>query len=81
MTPSETTESDSVLEIKSKFDEINALTFEEALSRLDGLVSKIQDENIGIEKSFELWEEGQALHKHCQERLDEISRRIEEDSA
>lgn len=64
---------------KRKFmtdEEISALTFEEAIDLLESLVAELQGDSPGIEEAFGLWEEGQRLHKHCRDRLDEIAEKL-----
>ncbi|RIK09665.1 MAG: exodeoxyribonuclease VII small subunit [Acidobacteria bacterium] len=59
-------------------EEISVLTFEEALDRLESLVAELQADSAGLDEAFGLWEEGQRLHQHCRNRLDEIAQRLQE---
>lgn len=53
------------------------LTFEKALSRLQNIVSELEDPEKGLEASLVLFEEGVALSRFCRGRIDEIERRVE----
>lgn len=52
-------------------------SFEEALKRLEEIVTELEDESISLEASIELYEEGIELSKHCTETLEEAELRIE----
>lgn len=62
-------------------DDLERLTFEEAMERLEEIVTKMQDDSVGLEAAFKLWEEGQRLHALCQARLDEIQATLDETEA
>jgi exodeoxyribonuclease VII small subunit len=53
------------------------LTFEKALSRLQDIVSELEDPEKGLEASLALFEEGVALSRFCRGRIDEIEKRVE----
>lgn len=53
------------------------LDFEDALDRLEEIVSELETEDISLEKSIELYEEGIKLSKICTEKLEEAELRIE----
>jgi exodeoxyribonuclease VII small subunit len=53
------------------------LTFERALSRLQDIVSELEDPEKGLEESLVLFEEGVALSRFCRGRIDEIEKRVE----
>lgn len=44
---------------------IEALTYEEALAELEGIVSALEGEQNQLEESIELFERGQALAERC----------------
>jgi len=52
-------------------------TLEELISRLETIANEIQDGKIGLEKSIELYEEGQAVAKECAKRLNAAQKRLE----
>jgi len=53
------------------------VTFERALSRLQDIVSELEDPEKGLEESLALFEEGVALSRFCRGRIDEIEKRVE----
>ena len=52
-------------------------TFEESLSALEKIVAQLEEGDLPLEKSLELFEEGVRLSKKCQQRLEQAERRIE----
>lgn len=53
-------------------------SFEEALKKLETIVEKLSDEEITLEKSVELYEEGLKLSKICSEKLENAALKIEQ---
>ena len=53
-------------------------SFEQALSRLEEIVRKLDDPEIRIEESVELYQEGLRLSRICSERLETVSQKIEQ---
>ncbi len=53
-------------------------SFEEALNKLEQIVSDLEDESITLEESVTLYEEGVKLSKFCAEILSDAELRIEE---
>ncbi|NIQ40005.1 MAG: exodeoxyribonuclease VII small subunit [Proteobacteria bacterium] len=51
--------------------------FEEALSRLEGIVSKLEGGDLDLEQSLRLFEEGIRLSHFCNKKLDEAERKVE----
>lgn len=54
------------------------VTFEEALRRLDEVVSRLESGEVGLEEAVALFERGQSYLSACRERLAAAQRRIEE---
>ncbi len=52
-------------------------TFETSLEALEQIVRQLEDGNLPLEKSLELFEQGVRLSRECQERLSQAERRIE----
>ncbi len=52
-------------------------SFEAAQQRLREIVQRMEDPNLPLEQSLELFEEGSRLAKHCQALLDRAEARIE----
>jgi exodeoxyribonuclease VII small subunit len=54
------------------------LGFEEALKQLESVVEKLNDQNISLEESVRLYEEGIRLSKICSETLENAALKIEQ---
>lgn len=52
-------------------------TFETSLAELEDIVAKLEDGDLPLEKSLELFEKGIKLSRECRERLTSAERRIE----
>lgn len=53
------------------------LQFEDALKRLQYIVEQMEDDNLDLEKSISLYEEGVLLSKQCASYLEDVKLRIE----
>ncbi len=53
-------------------------SFEEALTKLEAIVEKLDDDEITLEASVQLYEEGLKLSKICSETLENAELKIEE---
>ena len=51
--------------------------FEAALTELDTIVKKLEDGDLPLEQSLQLFERGVQLSRFCHARLEEAERRIE----
>jgi exodeoxyribonuclease VII small subunit len=51
--------------------------FEAAVAELEGTVKKLEEGDLPLEKSLELYERGVQLSRFCHARLEEAERRIE----
>jgi exodeoxyribonuclease VII small subunit len=52
-------------------------TFETSLEELERIVRELEQGELTLEKSLELFEQGVKLSRDCQERLSQAERRIE----
>jgi exodeoxyribonuclease VII small subunit len=52
-------------------------TFEQSLAELEDIVGKLENGDLPLEKSLELFEAGIKLSRECRERLTSAERRIE----
>lgn len=52
-------------------------TFEEALKRLENIVAELEKENVDLETSLKLFEEGIMLSRTCARKLEEAEKKIE----
>ena len=51
--------------------------FEAALAELDSIVKKLEDGDLSLETSLQLYERGVQLSRFCHARLEDAERRIE----
>ena len=51
--------------------------FESSLEELETIVRELEQGDLTLEKSLELFEQGVKLSRECQERLNQAERRIE----
>jgi exodeoxyribonuclease VII small subunit len=51
--------------------------FEAAIGELEAIVKKLEEGDLPLEKSLELYERGVQLSRFCHARLEEAERRIE----
>jgi exodeoxyribonuclease VII small subunit len=52
-------------------------TFEASLEALEQIVRQLEDGDLPLDKSLELFEQGIRLSRECQDRLSQAERRIE----
>lgn len=57
---------------------IDKLTFEEAMSKLEEIVKDLEDENITLDSAMEKFETGVKLSEFCLKKLNEAEKKIEE---
>ncbi len=55
----------------------NEPKFEDALSRLEMIVSQLESHEAALDQSLALFEEGIHLARSCQKRLEEAKKKIE----
>ena len=61
--------------------EVEGLSYEQALTELEMIVSSLEVNKLSLEDSLTLFERGQVLTKHCIELLDKAELRIKKLSA
>lgn len=52
------------------------LTFEEAMTRLEGIVTRLEQGDTPLEEALALFEEGTGLMKQCSKSLDEAEQKV-----
>ncbi len=57
---------------------IDNLSFEEALARLEEMVRELEKEDITLEDSMQKFELGVKLSSHCLKKLNQAEQKIEE---
>lgn len=58
-------------------EDLSALSFEDALKRLEAIVSMLESGEVPLDKSIELYAEGDRLRAQCEKRLSDAQARIE----
>ncbi|WP_438432231.1 exodeoxyribonuclease VII small subunit [Gorillibacterium sp. sgz500922] len=53
------------------------MTFEEAMERLEGIVSKLESGDVPLEQAIEWFQEGMKLSHLCGQKLEQVERKIE----
>ena len=61
----------------AKNDDVEKMTFEQAIQQLTGIVDRIEQGEIPLQDSLEQYEKGMALIKHCRDILQQAEKRIE----
>jgi exodeoxyribonuclease VII small subunit len=56
---------------------IEQMTFESALRELEGIVARLEQGDVDLEDSIALYERGQALKAHCEQKLRSAESRLE----
>lgn len=51
-------------------------TFEEALQRLEEIVSKLENGDISLEESIKIFQEGVELTKFCKQKLNTVETQL-----
>lgn len=59
-----------------KINKVEELDLEAAIARLDEIAQKLSAGEISLEDSLALYEEGVALVRHCNAKLDAVERKI-----
>ena len=57
--------------------EEKSMRFEEAIKRLESIASELEKETTDLDASLKLYEEGVALVRFCNERLESAQRKIQ----
>lgn len=58
-------------------EDIQALSFEDALAELEILVQKLESGQVSLEESIDMYTRGTHLKQHCEARLANAQARIE----
>lgn len=55
---------------------VDQLSYEVALKELDGILTELESESRGLDKTMSLYERGRALIQHCQTLLDQAELKV-----
>jgi exodeoxyribonuclease VII small subunit len=56
---------------------VEQMSFEAALRELEAIVTKLEQGDVDLEDSIALYERGQALKAHCEQKLKSAESRLE----
>ena len=62
----------------SEVSNVEQLSFEEALKRLEEIVRTLEKGEAPLDESIELYREGDRLRRHCEARLKDAQARIQQ---
>ena len=57
--------------------DIKKLSFEEALSELEGIVESLERGDIDLEDSISIYERGEVLKAHCESKLEKAKMKVD----
>ena len=61
----------------SSENDVNEISFEQALSQLTGLVEKLESGELPLEESVASFEQGVKLSRRCEALLDQAEQRLQ----
>lgn len=53
-----------------------AKTLEQSMKELQAVIEKLEDEEIGLEEAFKLYQEGMKLLKYCNAAVDKVEKKL-----
>ncbi len=56
---------------------LNDMSFEQSLKELEGIVSRLEQGDVELERSITIYERGEALRKHCDDLLKRAEAKVE----
>ena len=62
----------------AEVEQIDNLTFEQALAELEGIVHKLEAGGLALDESLALFERGQTVSAYCNTKLDHAELRIQQ---
>ena len=54
------------------------LTLEQGFEQLDEIIEQLEDREVPLEKSFQLYEEGVKLLKACNDKIDRVEKQVQQ---
>lgn len=52
-------------------------TLEENFTKLEEMIARMENKEIGLEESFQLYEEGMKLLKQCNDQIDRVEKKVQ----
>ena len=63
---------------KTTLHPVNELSYEQALTELETIVTSLESNKLPLDETMSLYERGQALTRHCVELLDKAELRVKQ---
>jgi len=57
--------------------DVKKLSFEHAIEELESIVKRLEDGNVPLEESVQIYERGEALKRRCEDLLRQAEARVE----
>jgi len=57
--------------------DVKSLSFEEAMGQLEKIVDALDSGDVSLEKSIDIYEQGAALQRHCEDKLKQAEMRVQ----
>ncbi|MBN2984438.1 MULTISPECIES: exodeoxyribonuclease VII small subunit [Cohnella] len=64
-------------ETAASADAAQAISFEEAMEKLEEIVARLEHSDVPLETAIELYQQGIALSRLCGQKLEQVEKRIE----
>ena len=58
-------------------DDIAAMSFEDALAELEGIVRRLESGQVKLDDAIQSYERGAQLKRHCEKKLNEAQQRVD----
>ncbi|MGB3409297.1 MAG: exodeoxyribonuclease VII small subunit [Jannaschia sp.] len=59
-------------------DDVAAMSFEQAMSELEQVVTRLDSGDVPLDESIKLYERGAALKAHCEAKLNEADAKVKQ---
>ena len=57
--------------------DIAAMSFEDALAELEGIVRRLEGGQVKLDEAIQSYERGAQLKRHCEQKLNEAQQRVD----
>lgn len=62
---------------ESAKENLKDVSLEDAFSKIEDLMDKMNEDDVPLEESFGMYKEGMELLKHCNDIIDKVEKQIE----
>ena len=57
-------------------EEMETLSLEEAFEKVEAVMSELQSDEIPLEESFQLYQEGMMMLKYCSDKIERVEKQV-----